>query len=411
MILRSKLWHLYLTMIFILTYVGVFFIGDVFSSDGHVFFNKIYPLTLILGNTFAVYWISLNYSQRERTAFWVAALYCVSPFHLSVFFFPAQSQFLISETCLLLFMIFYLKNSFVKSMVFMIAAFLLNFKLLALVPFLSLSKKFSPKLKLFMGLSCLSILIFSYPLFWTEQKLLFNNYKTVAYLLEKIIFPNSLSFLNYSVIIHNYYSLWFLNLVAVSCLIFGIYYYYKKYPFSEVVLTLILGCGLSIFLPVKNIFVQVIQVNYFKPEYFPFILLLFLILTLVILTKYSSKKVEWLLAIIGIIWMVSSISLQQKSNNTLAIWNNAIAMLPANYDYEEEIKFDYVTMLIAQDLKEEAEQIIIQAKRDYKKEKWFALHLKLAVQRKDKKTIQDIYDELVRYKIPYVNSALPEETP
>lgn len=411
MILRSKLWPLYLIMIFILTYVGVFFVGDVFSSVGQGFFSKVYPLALILGNTFAVYWIGLNYSQQERTAFLVAALYCISPFHLSVFLFPTQSQFLISETCLLLFMIFYLKNSFVKSMVFMIAAFLLNFKLLSLVPLLSLSKKFSPKLKLFMGLSCLSILIFSYPLFWTEKELLFNNYKTIAYLIEKIIFPYGLSLFNYSVIIHNYYSLWFLNLIAVSCLIFGIYYYYKKYPFSEVVLALIVGCAFAIFLPVKNLFDQAIQVYYFKPEYYPFVFFLFLILTLVVLTKYNSRKVELLFGIVGIMWIFASINLQQKSSNTLAIWNNAIALLPANYDYEEEIKFDYVTMLIAQDLKEEAEQIIIQAKKDYKKEKWYALHLKLAVERKDTKTIQDIYDELVRDKIPYVNSALPEEAP
>ena len=393
-----------------LTYVGVFFIEE-FNSSTNSSLNKVYSLALILVNTIAVYWISLNYSQKERTAFLVAALYTLSPFHLSIFFFPSQFQFLISETCLLFFMIFYLKNSCVKSTVFVITAFFLNFSLLTIVPFLCLSKTISSRVKIFVCLSAVSILIYLYPLFLNDKSLVLNNYKTLVYLIEKLIIPSSLSIFNYSVIVPNYYSLWFVNLVAFTGLFFGVYYYYKKYPFSEVVLVLILSGGLAVFLPVKFLSDQVSQVYFLRSNLYPFIIFLFLILTLVVLVKYNSKKVEAFIVVIGLTWGLSNINMQQRASVPMEIWNSAISLLPKHYEYEEEIKFDYVKVLIEKNLKYEAEQIIIEAKKEYLNEKWFALHLSLAIERKDDKTIKDIYDELIMYKIPYVNSALPASTP
>lgn len=400
---KKKMHFIYLLLILILTYIGTFFTIQIVPSILDANFIHLSSLLFLYLNGLLVYWIALRHHLTTAASFLLATLYIVCPFHAAVFLFSPLIQYTLAETFLLTAYFFYLKEDSTKSTIFLIISNLLNFKLLGLVPFIYFSRKFTLQQKILLVANAGVIFIFSSSEIWNNFLNRSDSLKTVVYLFENLLNPFNINFLNYSILITNFYSYWFLVLIVLLLGAIGLYLRAKKdiISNSNVLFALIVGVLISIFIPAKYPLKAAMQFYFYTPTVYPYVLFITLMALSSLLAKYSNKFLISILSLLTLVWILANVEVQSNAKEVLGAWKNAVGKLPEDFEHEEIVKYDYATLLIKNDDIETAEPIVIVGKKKFLTEKWFTLHLRIAAQKKDEGTINLIYEELSKYKIPY----------
>ncbi|MGZ3787091.1 MAG: hypothetical protein ACXVLQ_01135 [Bacteriovorax sp.] len=406
--LRHRDHCIYLVLISALAYMGMYFVeGFAPSIKDPIIFRACSHILLVL-NSFIIYWFSFKYSQRISMAFLVSALYLVSPTHFDVFIFPFGLQAQLAETLLLLFFVSYYLGHQKKSFLLYLLATLANSKFMVFTPFLCFSKKFTSKQKTFFLISFFVQLIYLVPLFSEQKEFLVPNFKTIYYISEVLFFTPNLSFLNLALIVPKYYSLAF-YIGGLILVVAGGRFFLRKNAGQDLTLVFIGIAFLGALVPFKQFIKTDEQVYYFSPTLYPTVLLFFLWALLVFLKKFELKKsILVCSSTLVFFWILMDVNFQATHADTLRSWDNAMYLLPKDFNFEEKIKLKYTNVLMEKNEDQRAEAYINLAKKKFPHEIWYSLLLSLASKRKDDRAIKQVYKDLLEDQVPFNNPAMED---
>ena len=401
---KNRAHFVYLFFLTILVYLGAFFSVPIVAAQKLPAFF-IWTPTILYINTLLLHWILSHQDLEKKAVFMLCALYLVSPLHMDTLEFTALVQLCLAETVLILSLIFYLKDMINYSLVSIVVASFLNFKSIGFIPLILISPKFSLKHKLIYVLNVFVVIIYSFSEFLNEIIFIKDNLITLIFSFENLLNPLRFSFLNSAVLVFDYYPNWLMALFIVLVLAIAIYSWIKKSTYGVAISCTIFGMLISLVIPVKYYLESGLSHYLFMPSTYPFVMVLFLFSLTLILRKYSSVIILISLAIVGVMWASTTMSIQASNRDIVVSWDVAVEQLPKKYNYIEKVKFNYVQVLMNNGFNKEAEAIIVDAKKEYLKKEWFHLHLALASFRKDENLIKEIHEELKALAIQTKNKA------
>lgn len=394
---------IYLVLMSVLCYLGTLFIDQFTVIDSiPVFYSSWLVQVILLLNAVIVFFIAQAFTQNRWNSLIAASLYLVSPFHLEAFILPFQIQYLMAESLLIVYVWGYVYKYFNLSTVVLILASTLNSKLLALMPFHWISDSFTKKQKVYSALASIVILAFVFPSFGEATFL--DNLKSLVFIFENLMVPISFPFLNYSIIVPGYYSELFSGLFALGILGLCIYIYKLNLKNANLIISIIACSLIGTVLPIKSIYTTEDTFFYFTPGIYPGFLLSSIGLIILLLIKFNNRSMKIGLTCVAVLWLAVNVNLQKSWRSSLNAWDSSLSSLPAKIYYDEMIKYKWATVLLEKGQDKKAEALIIESKNVFRNERWYRLHLGLAVKNKDEGAIDRINDELIKNKIPYADT-------
>lgn len=393
---------IYLSLIAILVWIGGCFTGSAMNYTEWDLQFKVLSIPILLINSYIIYFLILNLFQNKFISFSTALLYLVSPNHVDVFVYRIQFQVLLAETCILLFLYFYSFNKWWKALGFLLAAIILNAKLLFLGVLLVGNKKLSLKQKTFFVAAVTVILIYLSPQFFKQSMFLLSQFKTIPFVFKNLLFPFDFTILNIAAITPA------LNVLQISMfilfLLIGLLFF-KNNQVAKFVVGFLLVSLAGSFIPFKEAGMSEEYFYYYLPSFYPLILFSFLLSIAFLMSKLVHKKGinKGLVVCISIYWVGATILIQKNFQDIVNEWHYSMTSLPDDYNNEEMIKFKYAEVLINNNLLTSAKVFIDGQKEKFPNERWYEMLAHIAERKGDMVEVDRVYKELRKSKAPIIN--------
>lgn len=395
----------YLVLLSLLAFVGMYFLDGFAEAIGAGNFYKVHVHLLLLFNAMIVYWFCYKDSQNFALSSCLSILYLVSPSHFDLFLFPFQFQALVAETFLLLFFMAYQLNLQVRSLIVFFLATLANSKLIAFSPILCLSKKYSLRQKAFLLISFLIYLVYLIPLFTEQKEFLLKSSKTIFYIGEILSLNPSQSFLNLALLTPDYHSGLFYAAITLVVLL-GCWILFKKEEWRIPAFSLLFVAFLGSIIPFKQFSRNEEHLYFLTSSLYPNVLFLFLLALLNLLKKIERPKLAiYSAGSLIVLWILLGINFQISHYDRVIAWENALNRLPKDFNFEEKIKLKFATVLVEKGDDQRALAFINEAKQKFPREIWYAMLLNLASKKQDSQAVDQVYRDMAREQIPFNNPA------
>ncbi len=393
---------LYLSLIAVLVWIGGCFTGSVMNYTEWDLQFKVLSIPILLINSYIIYFLILNLFQNNFISFSTALLYLASPSHVDVFVYRIQFQVLLAESCILLFFYFYSFNKWWKALGFLLAAIVLNAKLLFVGVLLMVNKKLSLKQKTFFVAAVMVILIYLSPQFFKQPPFLLLEFKTIPFIFKNLLFPFDFTILNIAAITP---ALNVLQISMFTLFLFISLLFLKKYQIAKVIVGFLLVSLAGSFIPFKEVGISEEYFYYYLPSFYPLILFSFLLSIAFIMSKLVLKKGinKVLVVCIAIYWVGSTILIQKNFQDIVNEWHYSMTSLSDDYNNEEIIKFKYAEVLISNGLLTSAKVFIDGQKEKFPNERWYEMLAQIAESKGDMVEVDRVYKELRKSKAPIIN--------
>lgn len=393
---------LYLSLIAVLVWIGGCFTGSVMNYTEWDLQFKVLSIPILLINSYIIYFLILNLFQNKFISFSTAFLYLASPSHVDVFVYRIQFQVLLAESCILLFFYFYSFNKWWKALGFLLAAIVLNAKLLFVGVLLMVNKKLSLKQKTFFVAAVMVVLIYLSPQFFKQPMFLLSEFKTIPFIFKNLLLPFDFTILNIAAITPalNVLQISMITLFLLISLLF-----LKKYQVAKVIVGFLLVSLAGSFIPFKVVGTSEEYFYYYLPSFYPLILFSFLLSIAFIMSKLVLKKGinKGLVVCIGIYWIGATILIQKNFQDIVNEWHYSMTSLSDDYNNEEIIKFKYAEVLVSNGLLTSAKVFIDGQKEKFPNERWYEMLANIAERKGDMVEVDRVYKELRKSKAPIIN--------